>query len=168
MKRLWYVPALLLAVTLLLSGCSKTLHGTEDLLEKAREEIPISDAETIDLAYAGAWTQGESSLHWFVSGNAYQAHFYLPMECENAGEDAYRFVRVYKAMEPARDIACVRWQGGLCFLINRPECTTLRLTHGDGQVTEISLEGEKLPYVTFYSGTLSSYVFLNDQGEELS
>ena len=30
-----------------LAGCKKIYKGTDELIEKAREEIPISDADTI-------------------------------------------------------------------------------------------------------------------------
>ena len=47
--------ALLLVSCLLfsLSGCQKVMKGTDDLIEKAREIIPVADAENIEITYAG-------------------------------------------------------------------------------------------------------------------
>ena len=65
-----------------ISGCTKTYKGTDELIEKAREEIPVSDADTIDMQYGGMCTVDDTALVWFISGNQYQTHYYLPMEVE--------------------------------------------------------------------------------------
>ena len=69
-------------MVLSLSACGKTLKGTDGLIEKAREEIPISDSDTIDLQYAGMCGNDNRAIAWFISGNEYQKHYYLPMEVE--------------------------------------------------------------------------------------
>lgn len=47
--------ALLLVFCLLftLLGCQKVMKGTGALIEKAREIIPVADAENIKITYAG-------------------------------------------------------------------------------------------------------------------
>ena len=54
-----------------ISGCTKTYKGTDELIEKAREEIPVSDADTIDMQYGGMCTVDDTALVWFISGNQY-------------------------------------------------------------------------------------------------
>ena len=166
MRRLM-IGALLLTLLLACTGCSETMRTTQDLVDKAREEIPIADAQTTDLAYGGVQTMGERSLHWFISGKAYQAHYYLPMECESPQEGTYRFVRTYKPVTCAKDIALARWNEGYSFLVNNPDCAALRLTGQDGEMTEISLQGQELPFLYFYEGTPAQYLFLDGQGQEL-
>ena len=63
--------ALLLVICLFfsLSGCQKVLRGTDDLIEKAREIIPVADAENIEITYAGLIGDDEDALICFVSGN---------------------------------------------------------------------------------------------------
>ena len=73
MKRI-IVSILVLSMAIALCGCQKTLKGTDALIEKAREEIPIADAENTDIAYAGLCGKEDLALIWFVSGNEYQAH----------------------------------------------------------------------------------------------
>ena len=73
---------LIITMVLSLSACGKTLKGTDGLIEKAREEIPISDSDTIDLQYAGMCGNDNRAIAWFISGNEYQKHYYLPMEVE--------------------------------------------------------------------------------------
>jgi len=57
-----------------LMGCTKIYHGTDELMEKARQEIPISDADTIEMRYAGMCGDDDRAIAWYISGNEYQAH----------------------------------------------------------------------------------------------
>ena len=61
-----------------ISGCTKTYKGTDELIEKAREEIPVSDADTIDMQYGGMCTVDDTALVWFISGNQYLEIHYTP------------------------------------------------------------------------------------------
>ena len=40
-----------------LAGCKKIYKGTDELIEKAREEIPISDADTINMQYHRSYAE---------------------------------------------------------------------------------------------------------------
>ena len=85
--RTFHSQVLIITMVLSLSACGKTLKGTDGLIEKAREEIPISDSDTIDLQYAGMCGNDNRAIAWFISGNEYQKNYYLPMEVE-VKEDA--------------------------------------------------------------------------------
>ena len=54
----------LITMVLSLSACGKTLKGTDELIEKAREEIPISDSDTIDIQYAGMCGNDNRAIAW--------------------------------------------------------------------------------------------------------
>lgn len=107
-------------MVLSLSACGKTLKGTDELIEKAREEIPISDSDTIDIQYAGMCGNDNRAIAWFISGNEYQKHYYLPMEVEvkeNATE--YTFIRTHKPIDDRiGDIAYIQWGDGYAFIVN--------------------------------------------------
>jgi hypothetical protein len=159
---------LLLALLCILAlvGCSSVISGTEGLIEKAREELPVSDADTIDLNYAGLCEKDDSALIWFVSGNEYQAHYYLPMECDVVGKDEYTFVRTYTPIERGVDIVVLEWKSGYSFLINNPNCVAVKITDNAG-TREIPIAKGAYPYV-FYNKLLpSEYVFLGKDGNEL-
>ena len=47
-----------LCFCLLFSACGSTLHGTDELIEKAREEFSIADAENMEIRYAGLCNAG--------------------------------------------------------------------------------------------------------------
>ena len=85
MKRIIGIVAACL-LCLSLASCAKTYKGTDELMEKAREEIPVSDSDTIDMQYAGMCKADDKAIVWFISGNEYQAHYYLPMEVKIKGD----------------------------------------------------------------------------------
>lgn len=152
----------------LVAGCTPVLRGTDALLSKAREVIPISDADTIEIQYAGLCAVEEDVLCWFISGNAYQSHYYLPMECRQVGEDAYTYTRIYRSYDRGEDIAVLQWKARYVFLVNNPACRTIRVTSGAGKVTEISIERDAYPYITSVSIPIAEYVFLDADGNEIS
>ena len=74
---------LIITMVLSLSACGKTLKGTDGLIEKAREEIPISDSDTIDLQYAGMCGNDNRAIAWFATvykGNIIKN---LIMDCQS-------------------------------------------------------------------------------------
>jgi len=149
------------------AGCAKVFHGTDALMEKAREENEISNAEETQIQYAGLCGKDDFVLMWFISGNEYQAHYYLPMECEAVGQNAYVFQRTYKPMERVADIAQVQWKGGYCFVVNNPACRKMRLTDDNGKATEVSIEKGAYPFVYYYERVPREYAFLDEAGNEL-
>lgn len=149
-----------------LVGCAKTYIGTDELIEKARKEIPISDADTIDMQYAGMCIIDDKALAWFISGNEYQSHYYLPMEVEVKGGDEYAFVRSYMPMDGrGEDIAILNWNEGYAFVINNPKCAKVKIT-GDKGIHEENVDKGAYPYVFYYPSILSEYVFLDAEGNE--
>lgn len=157
---------LVLCLVLPLAGCARVMHGTDALIAKAREEMPIADAGNADIAYAGLIGSGEYALIWFISGNAYQDHFYLPMECRIVGRDAYTFVHSYKAYDRGRDIAALPWRGGYAFLVNNPNCKTIRLTDGNG-TRDIRIEKDAYPFLYYSEQIPSEYCFLDGEGKQI-
>ncbi|MGD9566812.1 MAG: hypothetical protein AB7V48_00570 [Sedimentibacter sp.] len=154
-------------LTFSLAGCQKTIKGTDELIEKAREEIPVSDADTIKMKYAGVVGKDDTALIWFVSGSEYQANYYLPMECNVVGKDEYTFVCTYKPMERGEDIAVLEWKDGYCFLINNPNCSTVKITDNTG-THEIDIVKDSYPYLFYNELIPSEYIFLDADGNELS
>lgn len=164
------IPVLLLvALVITLAVCfqkNKTYKGADELLEKAREVIPLSEADTIDLSYAGICGKEDRALVWFISGNEYQHHSYFPLECTVVGKDEYQYERIHKPMEYGSDIAVLPWMGGYAFLINEPDCAAVRLTGETGTRDEI-IKLDCLPYVFYYEGTPSVITFLDKDGNEI-
>ena len=158
----------LLITTLFVSlcGCQKTLKGTDALIEKAREEIPIADAENSEINYAGLCSKDDSALIWFISGNEYQAYTYLPMECNVVGKDEYTFERTYKPMDRGEDIAVLEWKGGYSFLINNPDCKTIRIIDNSG-THDIAIEKDVVPFVYYHALLPNEYYFLDKDGNQL-
>ena len=160
--------SLLLVICLLfaLTGCRRVMHGTDDLIEKAREIIPVADAENIEITYAGLIGDDDDALIWFVSGNEYQAHYYLPMECKIVGKDAYTFVHEHKPIDRGTDIVALQWNGGYAFLVNNPKCTTIRIINITG-THDISIKEGTYPFVYYNELLPSEYYFLDAEGKEI-
>lgn len=150
----------LLSVVMLafLSSRSVTYTDVGSLVEKAREVIPISDADSIDISFAGQTEKDGKVLMWFVSGNEYQSHYYLPMECIASGSDKYKFERTYKPMNYSDDIAVLEWSDGYAFVVNDPTCKSVHIEGESGTVNE-SLEDKSYPYVFYYDGLPTRYIF---------
>lgn len=149
-----------------LTGCQKTLRGTDALIERAREELSSADADTIELQYAGLCSRDDDALIWFISGNEYQAHTYLPMECAIVGENEYTYTHTYSPMERGMDIAVVEWKGGYCFLVNNEKCCTIRITDNTGTRDE-NIEKDAYPYIFYNNLIPSEYLFLDAEGNEV-
>lgn len=160
MKKLLYA---ILASVLLLSACEK-MKTTDDLIKKARKEIPISDAENTDISFAGKCQNDSYFLLWFISGNEFQSHYYLPMECLEAN-GGYEFKQTFKPIDCGKDIAALQWQRGYAFLINNTACKTLKITDSDG-VQNIGIT--EYPFVWYDKITPSEYYFLDSDENEIT
>ena len=162
----------LITMVLSLSACGKTLKGTDELIEKAREEIPISDSDTIDIQYAGMCGNDNRAIAWFISGNEYQKHYYLPMEVkvkENATE--YTFIRTHQPTDDRiGDIAYIQWGDGSAFILNNTNCKTVRFTTRN-EVYEEVIPDDTYPFVFFYrsdhTNSTLQFEFLYVKGNEL-
>lgn len=153
----------MLASVLLLSACGK-MKTADDLIKKARKEIPVSDSDSIDISYAGKCQNGSYSLLWFISGNEYQAHYYLPMECLEVN-GSYEFKQTFKPVSCGQDIAVLQWQRGYAFLINDPDCKTLKITDVNGVH---NVEINEYPCVWYNEEIPNEYLFLDENNNEIT
>ena len=159
---------------------SKVLKSTDDLIAKARDVIPLSEADTVDITYAGTFGVDDKVIMWFISGNEYQKHYYLPMECVSVGNNIsqYQYIRTYKPMERVSDIAQINWNGMYVFLINNENCRAIQFNESNGDVvTEkveniVTKDGTEYIYpsiITYESQTGTfEYLFLDKNGNEIS
>ena len=152
-----------------LASCAKTYKGTDELMKKAREEIPVSDSDTIDIQYAGMSKADDNAIAWFVSGNEYQSHYYLPMEVKIKGDGSdYVFVQTYKPItDICSDVAVLNWNRGTAFLINNSDVATVQTTFENGETTEEVVPNDQIPYTFYTSSIPTKYVFLDAKGNEV-
>lgn len=169
MKKIGLIFVVLFAFCLSFVGCSETYRGTDELMAKARMELPISGADTIEMQFAGLCGADHKAIAWFISGNEYQAHYYLPMEVKTASDASeYTFIRTHKPMtDRAADVAIVHWNGGYAFLVNNPQIALVQMTMANGEVIEESVPQNALPHLFFVSFVPSEYTFLDAEGNEV-
>lgn len=158
MKKILSLLFLLLCL-LALSGCRETIKGNSGLIEKARKELPISNADTVPITIAGCSSVANNKLFWFISGNDNQAHTYTPIEFSITDTDEYRFIKTYKPIERTQDIAVLLWNEGYSFLINNISCGYIRIKNSAGIVKDIPVEN--IPFVYYSDETITEYSFLN-------
>lgn len=140
------------------------MYDEADYIEKARQEFSIFDAENIEMKFIGEITEGGNALLWFVSGNEYQAHNYLPMSCSITEDGGRVFERTYKTLDRGTDIVVVDWCNGYAFCVNNPKCKTIKIDDYSG-VQEI--EVTEYPFIYYNSLLPREYFFLDDNGEEI-
>ena len=154
-----------LIVLLSFMGCQKTMYDEPDYIEKAREEFHIHDAENIEIKFIGEITKRDKALLWFMSGNEYQSHNYLPMECSITEDGGRVFEHVYKTLKRGTDIyVLVDWHGGYAFCVNNPKCKTIKIDDYSG-VREI--EVTEYPFIYYNSLLPREYFFLDENGDDI-
>ena len=144
-KLLNYIIIICLSFTLF--GCQKTLKGTNELIDKALEEIELpSDMNDFDISYLGLYSKDNSALIWFVVEGR-DEKLYWAMECNIVGKDEYRYVRMYTSMPMAADIRFLHWKDDeYVFLVNNPNCKTMRFIDNT-EIEEITIEKESVPII---------------------
>ena len=158
---------LILTFLICLSACSpNTYRGTDALLQKARQELPLADAETIDLTYAGMCGAGDTAIAWFIAGNAHQSRYYLPLEVEvKPGRAEYVYLHTHKPLtDRAQDTAIAITGQGYAFLINDPAIASVRMTLQTGEMIEEIIPGKAIPYSFYVPSAPVEYLFLDAQG----
>ena len=164
MKRI--IPVMLMLIVILsFTGCQKTMYNEEDFIQRARKEFNIADAETIEIKYIGEIIKKDNALLWFMSGNDYQAHTYLPIRCSITEDGGRVFEHAYKPLERGMDIVVlVDWYGGYAFCVNNPKCKTLRIDNYSGAQ---EIEVTEYPFIYFNPLLPREYSFLDENGNEI-
>ena len=150
---------------LTVTGCTPK-YTEKELIDKARSEIPISNADTIELSMVGYSSHETNRLIWFVSGNAYQSRTYTPIEFVEVGTDQFEFVKTYKPIDRITDISALMWKDGYSFIINNENCCGIIITDSTGNSDIITVE--ELPFVYYYQGIPSEYTFVDENGITLN
>jgi len=167
-KRMLIYASVLLAVMCLVGVFavrSSKIIGNDGLIARARKEINLAEADTIDMVIAGKATIDRNThLFWFVTGNEYQMNRCHPIEFIELENDEYRFVKTYNPIPRGQDIYALLWKNGYSFCVNNPKCKTIRIDDYAG-VKEI--EVTEYPFV-YYNGLLPrEYLFLDENGNEI-
>lgn len=153
-----------------LAGCREKLKSEEELIAKAREEITVAEADTIEVRLAAKQEKNDRALMWFITGNEYQMHRYFPMVFEIVGEDEYVFEGRHNSLERGQDIYVYNWGDGYSFLVNNPKCKKIQITGnvgGMGAVTEVEIGEGEYPFHYYYELLPQDYIFLDAEGNEI-
>ena len=156
---------LLLVMAVSFAGCERVMYNEAAFIARARKEFHIADAEAIEITYIGEITEGDKALLWFMSGNEYQAHQYVPIRCGITEDGGRRFEHAYNTIERGMDIAVlVDWYGGYAFCVNNPDCKTIQIEDYSGTK---EVEVTHYPFLYYNSLLPREYFFLDENGEEI-
>lgn len=150
------------------SACGNTLKGEEDIIEKARKEVPLADADNIEMKIIGTHNLGDKYLFWLMTGNEYQSNSYFVMETDLKGENKYEFVKLYDTLDRGMDIRTLYYtcmgENALdtyyLFMVNNDDCVKMVL---NGEVIDI----DSHPFVYRYKEFEGEYIFLDKDGNEI-
>lgn len=162
MKKKYILMGICVMIVLVFFFAPPKVYGFDELIEKTRDELSISDVDTVELKYAGAVGKEDSILFWFIAGNEHQARYYLPMEFRYLDRNMFLFVKSYKPIERSRDVAVLQWQRGYCFVNNNSDCAALQI-----EETILEMPDGVLPYIEYMEFIPSSYAFLDKSGQEI-
>jgi len=162
MKKIVVIIFCLMILFFAITGCYGKIEGTQGLLETARTEIPIANADDIQLEIVGSAISGERELFWFVSGNENQEHSYFPIEFKRFENEKYSFVKSYIPNERADGICTLLWNDGYCFSVDSPNCQYIVIS--DGSVNTKCIEVTSIPFVCFVDFIPQEYSFVDYDG----
>ena len=94
------------------------------------------------MQYVGMCTVDDTALVWFISGNQYQTHYYLPMEVEIKGEAEYAYVRTYKTDVSFHGYCCFELESWVCLYCEQSKLCFCKITDGSRYTEEMI---EKMP-----------------------
>lgn len=141
------------------------IEGDAGLIEKARKEIPVAEADTIELVIVGKVSEGDSELVWFRSGNEYQHNRYFPLAFTALGDDRYRFEKIYNPIDRGDRISVLYWYDNFVCLIDNPDCAAVEIIYSDGFKEIIPVDETPFVYSTrIFSG---EYTFVDENGNRL-
>lgn len=167
-KKIVYILIFVAVLALLYIRATISTHavkGEEGMIATARKEIHnISEIDKIEIRIAGKSTVGDKCLVWFITGNEYQAHSYVPMEFTILQNEEFAFSHRYNGIKRGRDIYCQIWGYGYSFLVNNGKCKSIKLEGHDG-IKIIPVDS--IPFVCYYFGFPGEYEFLDENGKPL-
>lgn len=157
---------LVMIVILSFAGCQNTMYDEADFIERARKEYNIADAETAVITYVGESRKEDKALLWFVSGNEYQGHTYLPMSCSITEDGGRVFEHAYSPLKRGTDIYVLpEWCGGYGFCVNNSKCKTIKIDDYSGTK---EIEVTEYPFIYYNSLLPGEYFFLDEDGKEVN
>lgn len=159
MKKILSATIIISILILSMAGCKRTASNNDDFIKIAREEIPVADADTIDIQIIGSVDKDNRSLVCYMTGNETQDHSYFALEFKNKGKARYEFIKLYKMMKRGTDINVLSWRDGYVFIVNNDTCKYIQLANPEGepQLIEIGI----LPFLHYSEPIPTEYNFLD-------
>lgn len=136
------------------------------------EELSISDAEDTRLEYVGYMGTEKRVLVWyFVSVNDAEPQL-IALEGNIIGRGTraryYYNNNFYFAETAGKGISMLYWQGGYCIVVNNTDCKTIRVIDSEGGIKDYPISHPAYPYLMYGPSEGVTYLFLDENGEQIS
>lgn len=164
MKKATIILSILIA-HLIFSGCERRYDKPEELINTIRKESSFSSDKTDKIVYAGASTDDNSQLLWYIMGNDMYNLKYIPAQCYLTSENELIFVQTFKPMNRGENISVLQWNGGYSFIVNNPDCVQIKIRKGY-EIKEIPVT--QYPFVYYYDFIPNEYDFIDNNGNVLT
>ncbi len=162
---------LVLCTVFALAGCSKIYKNNDEMLEKVRKEMPVSDPDKAEIHNIGTISNGDNELFWYAAGNKNQPYKFFAVEFLSNGAVGdmaeYKYKKTYEPQKVGKSLYVLEWNDGYSFCINNPECKKVRVSYSDGTSREEIIDSSNYPYVFFEQTIPESYAFLDKDGNEI-
>ena len=145
---------------------SSKIVGYDGLIAKARKEIKLADTSTIEIAIAGKSTiSNNTHLFWFITGNEHQMSSCHPIEFIELENNEYEYIHTYNPLPRGKDIYALLWHSGYSFLVNNPNCKTIKICDYRGDTI---IPVDEIPFVYYFVGFPGEYAFYDKDGNIIS
>ncbi len=167
------ITVITLAIVLLITGLfiyrnATIIRGTDELIEKAQEVLPVSQTQLESISYVGLIGNDDDVLIWFISNNEYGSQDYWAINCKIAGRNAYMYVDWKRPIEYKKDIVSTLWEGNSVFLINDTDCVAIQYTDNEGKVVyEDKIQEGSYPYLYEERDFSGKIDFIDSTGKPL-
>ncbi len=144
-----------------LCGCTSLYNSPAEMIERVRNEIPISNRDQIKIEYDGMIQEGNQGLLWYRVENGY-----YPVECSVRDDGRYEYVRMDHSLERLDDVGIVEWNDCYVFCVNQRDCKMIRIVDDSGTY-EIKIGQDEYPYIFKTNGLPVEYRFYDCDGDEI-
>lgn len=146
----------ILGFVFILSGCMRSVKTESEMIDLIREEIPLSDAETVQMQSAGRIDMDDQTLLIIKTGGEYNKHSYFPAVFDKKGS-SYTLDHISK--NGMDNCSLYRWKNGYVIFTDNEYCADIRIRYESGE--EKNLDINSIPFIYYDEYQTDS----NDDGE---
>ncbi len=133
--------------------------NTEQDYPEIRAQIPLENADTVDIYCAGSCIIENEAVVWYVAD--YENAYYIPLECNVINYSEYQLIDYREALSTnINDIMYTPWKDGYSIIINNNDCIGYEIKKDNGEVSTVELDKESIPHILYVDDIMSCSFFI--------